>query len=59
KALGITQADEYLYFNLGRLYFDWQRWDKTAEAAARAVGLNPDFQEAKKLLAYAQKKLGA
>lgn len=57
KALEITQADEYLYFNLGRLYFDWQRWDKTADAAAHAVGLNPDFQEARKLLAYAQKKM--
>jgi len=57
KALEITQADEYLFFNLGRLYFDWQRWDKTAEAAQRAVGLNPGFDQAKKLLAYAQKKM--
>ncbi|MBU1230283.1 MAG: tetratricopeptide repeat protein [Proteobacteria bacterium] len=57
KALELTQADEYLFFNLGRLYFDWQRWDKTAEAAQRALGLNPDFQEARKLLAYAQKKM--
>ena len=57
KALELTQADEYLYFNLGRLYFDWQRWDKTAEAAQRAVGLNPSFDQARKLLAYAQKKL--
>ena len=57
KALELTQADEYLYFNLGRLYFDWQRWDKTTEAAQSALGLNPDFQEARKLLAYAQKKM--
>lgn len=57
KALEITKQDEYLFFNLGRLYFDWQRWDKTAEAAQRAVGLNPNFAEARKLLAYAQKKL--
>jgi len=57
KALEITQADEYLFFNLGRLYFDWQRWDKTAEAAQRAVGLNPNFDQAKKLLAYAKKKM--
>ncbi|MBA4356241.1 MAG: tetratricopeptide repeat protein [Humidesulfovibrio sp.] len=57
KALELTQADEYLFFNLGRLYFDWQRWDKTAEAAQSAIGLNPEFQEAKKLLAYAQKKM--
>jgi tetratricopeptide (TPR) repeat protein len=54
KALELTQADEYLYFNLGRLYFDWQRWDKTVEAAQHAVGLNPSFDQARKLLAYAQ-----
>jgi len=59
KALELTQADEYLFFNLGRLYYDWQRWDKTAEAAQRAVGLNPNFVEAKKLLAFAQKKMGS
>jgi len=58
RALGITQTDEYLFFNLGRLYFDWQRWDKTAWAAQKAVEINPNFQEARKLLAYAQKKLG-
>jgi tetratricopeptide (TPR) repeat protein len=57
KALEITQTDEYLHFNLGRLYFDWQRWDKTAEAAQRAVELNPGFDQARKLLAYAQKKM--
>lgn len=58
RALNITQNDEYLFFNLGRLYYDWQKWDKTAEAAAKAVALNPGFQEAQKLLAYARKKLG-
>jgi tetratricopeptide (TPR) repeat protein len=58
RALGITQSDEYLFFNLGRLYFDWQRWDKTAWAAQKAVDINPEFQEARKLLAFAKKKLG-
>ncbi len=58
RALGFTQTDEYLFFNLGRLYFDWQRWDKTAWAAQQAVDINPDFQEARKLLAFAKKKLG-
>ncbi|MBI5520075.1 MAG: tetratricopeptide repeat protein [Desulfovibrio sp.] len=57
RALAITQADEYLFFNLGRLYYDWQQWRKMAEAAKMAVSLNPDFVEAKKLLAFAQKKL--
>jgi tetratricopeptide (TPR) repeat protein len=59
RALGITQTDEYLFFNLGRLYYDWQKWDKMAQAAQKAVGINPNFQEAQKLLAFARKKLGA
>lgn len=57
RALGITQADEYLFFNLGRLYYDWQKWDKMAEAAKKAVAINQDFVEARKLLAFAQKKI--
>jgi len=58
RALGICQTDEYLFFNLGRLYYDWQQWGKMAEAAKMAVAINPNFAEAKKLLAFAQKKLG-
>lgn len=58
RALGICQTDEYLFFNLGRLYYDWQKWGKMAEAAKMAVAINPDFAEARKLLAFAQKKLG-
>jgi len=59
RALAITQADEYLFFNLGRLYYDWQKWDKMALAAQKAVAVNPNFVEAQKLLAFAKKKLGA
>lgn len=59
RALAMTQKDEYLYFNLGRLYYDWQKWDKMAAAAEKAAALNPDFAEARKLLAFAHKKLGA
>jgi len=59
RALAITQKDEYLFFNLGRLYYDWQKWDKMAAAAQKAVALNPGFAEANKLLAFAKKKLGA
>ncbi len=59
RALAMTQKDEYLYFNLGRLYYDWQKWDKVAAAAEKAVAINPDFAEARKLLAFAKKKLGA
>lgn len=56
RALNICVTDEYLYFNLGRLYFDWQKWPQAADAAQRSLAINPEFQEAGKLLAYARKK---
>ena len=30
KALTLTSTDEYLHYNLGRLYFDWRKWKKMA-----------------------------
>ena len=57
KALDIIHDDANLYFNIGRLYVDWQRWDKVAEMAARALQLDPGFKEAQKMLNFAQKRL--
>lgn len=59
KALELTQKDEYLYFNIGRLYIDWGKWDKVVEASEKALKVNPEFNEAQKMLLFAQKKLGA
>lgn len=58
RALEIESRDGHLYFNLGRLYVDWGRWDKVAEAAKRALAVAPDFEEARKMLAFALKKIG-
>lgn len=49
--------DPHLFFNLGRLYVDWKRWENAIKAAKRALELDPNFAEAKKLIAYAEKKL--
>ncbi|WP_419787456.1 tetratricopeptide repeat protein [Pseudodesulfovibrio sp.] len=57
KALTLTDSDEYLHYNLGRLYFDWRKWKKMADSAQTAVNLNPKFAEAAKMLKFAQKKL--
>lgn len=46
-----------LYFNLGRLYIDWQKWDKAILAAQEALLLQPDFEEAQKMITYAQKQM--
>jgi len=57
KALEFHKDDPNLHFNIGRLYIDWQRWDKVVGAAAKAIELSPDFAEAKKMMAFARKKL--
>lgn len=51
-------ANDYsnLYFNLGRLYIDWKRYDKAEKAAKIALNLNPEFIEAQKMLAFAKRK---
>lgn len=58
KALTLTEDDEYLHYNIGRLYFDWKKWAKMAKSAQNAVNINPNFEEAVKMLKFAQKKLG-
>lgn len=57
KALSLSHSDEYLHYNIGRLYYDWRKWAKMARAAEAAVSLNPDFGEAVKMLKFARKKM--
>lgn len=58
QALKVGGRDPNLIFNLGRLYIDWKKWDKVAVAAKKALEVEPDFEEARKMLAFAKKKLG-
>ncbi len=57
KALSLIKDDPNLYFNIGRLYVDWQRWDKVMDMAQRALDIQPAFNEAQKMLAFARKRL--
>lgn len=59
SAINLDKKDPSLYFNLGRLYLDWEKWDKGIESAKKACELNPKFDEAKKMLAYFQNKIDA
>lgn len=59
RALEIAPDDYNLYFNLGRLYIDWKKWDLVEAMAQAALGKAPEFLEAKKMLAFARKKLAA
>lgn len=56
QAIKIVNSDERLYFNLGRVYLDSGEWDKAAEAASRALTLNPDLDQARKMRDYAHQK---
>lgn len=58
KALTLSSDDEYLHYNVGRLYYDWKKWKKMAQSAQNAININPDFAEAAKMLKFAKKKIG-
>ncbi len=57
QALNLCPKDEYLHFNLGRLYLENKAWDKAIKSAERAMSINPDFTEAEKMFNFARKKL--
>lgn len=57
RALEHADGDEVLFFNLGRVYMDWRRWEKAQEMAQKALDLKPDFPEARKLLDYVAQKV--
>lgn len=56
RALDLSKDDENLWYNLGRVYFDQERWAECAEAAAQCLALNPEHPEGRKMLAYLTKK---
>ena len=58
RAVEYAKCDPNLYFNLGRVYLDWERWDKAEKASRLALRLSPSFLEAHKLLNFALKKQG-
>ena len=57
RAAEYMRMDPTLYFNIGRLYIDWKKWNKAIKAAQAALRLKPDFVEAQKLQAYAEEQL--
>ena len=59
KALSIDDHDPYLYFNFGRLYLDWQKFDKGLVLAQKACDILPTFTEAQKMATYLKKQINA
>lgn len=59
KALTVSEADENLHFNLGRVLFELGDFAAAATEAAKCLAINPGFLIAKKLKAAAEKKAAA
>ena len=57
KSERLSDEDPGLYFNIGRLYIDWKRWEKVDEMASLALDINKGFTEAQKMRNFANKQL--
>ncbi|MDR1359774.1 MAG: tetratricopeptide repeat protein [Deltaproteobacteria bacterium] len=56
-ALALEDKDPNLYFNLGRLYLDAQKWQSCLECAQAALALDPSLGQASKMSAYCRRML--
>lgn len=54
KAASHLGRDPNLFFNMGRLYLDWKKWDDAIKVATAALKMKSDFVEAQKLVDYAK-----
>ncbi len=57
KALMLSPHDEGLYFNVARLFMDWDKPDTAGQALRKALSINPSFEPAQKLLNEIQERL--
>jgi tetratricopeptide (TPR) repeat protein len=56
RALGLTNVDENLHYNIARAYFEKQVYDKCAEHLSEALRLNPALDEARRFADYLREK---
>ena len=56
KALAVSENDENLLFNLGRVLYELEEYDGAVEAAERCLALNPGFLIAAKLAKAARRQ---
>lgn len=56
RALELSKADENLYINMARVYFDSKKYDETVESLLEALKLNPQQEVAHKFLTWMQNK---
>ncbi|MEW5773784.1 MAG: tetratricopeptide repeat protein [Thermodesulfobacteriota bacterium] len=56
RALGLSEVDENLHYNIARAWFEKQNFAKVKEHLEEALRLNPNFEEGRKFLDYLVKK---
>ncbi len=57
RASKYLRNDPNLYFNISRLYLEWNKLDKARQAVSVALKLDPDFVHAQRMLAHVDKKI--
>ena len=57
QILRITKNDEHIYFNMARVYYCLNEYEKSIKYLNKALQLNKNFTTAKKFLQFLQKKL--
>ncbi len=58
RAIEMDDADENLYFNLARCDLESGRFERAGRSLERALSLNPNFEEARRLLNQVQRRPG-
>jgi len=56
RAIELTQEDENLMLNIARAYFEKGDMKNCVDHLKRAIGINPDIDEARQFWAYMQRK---
>lgn len=56
RALELSAHDEHLYYNIARVCFEQEDWGKAATHLAKALELNPEFEEAEKFMQWLKDK---
>lgn len=52
KALEVAADDEHLHYNIARAYYEAEHLDKAEELLAKALQINPDFEEGKSFYTF-------
>ncbi len=58
SALKVSKEDENLYYNIARTLWDKEDFENSNKYISRAMLINPDFKEGRKLQLAVEKKLG-